>query len=149
MFKWSARFKKKLVRAASRQKENGESEHLDKELVNRLTKRRIPSVQQIFKVRALLSQVEKRAITAAVIIILGMGAWLGYTFYKNNVVNLPDYGGVLTEALIGQPKFINPILAQTNDTDLDIVRLTYSGLMKYDANLLLTTDLAESYTVDA
>ena len=149
MFKWSARFIKKLVRAASRQKENGESEHLDKELVNRLTKRRIPSVQQIFKVRALLSQVEKRAITAAVIIILGMGAWLGYTFYKNNVVNLPDYGGVLTEALIGQPKFINPILAQTNDTDLDIVRLTYSGLMKYDANLMLTTDLAESYTVDA
>ncbi len=62
---------------------------------------------------------------------------------------IPEQGGEYTEALIGSPRFINPILAQTSDVDLDLSRLVFSGLMRYDETGALVPDLAESYEVSA
>lgn len=143
------RFIKRLARGVNGNGGHGESDVMDRALVHRLTKRRIPSPQQFFKVTALLSPLEKRILGIAFLVIVGMAVWVGYGFYTTRVAETPAYGGIMTEALIGQPKFINPILAQTNDTDLDLTRLLYGGLMKYDGDLTLTTDLAESYTADA
>ncbi len=59
----------------------------------------------------------------------------------------PDYGGSYTEALIGQPKFINPLLAETSDADRDITQLVFSGLMKYTANGSIAPDLSQKYEI--
>lgn len=53
-------------------------------------------------------------------------------------------GGDYIEGLVGQPQYINPLLAPANDVDLDLSRIVYAGLLKFDKELNLTPDLAEN-----
>ncbi|MEK7142129.1 MAG: peptide ABC transporter substrate-binding protein [Patescibacteria group bacterium] len=61
-------------------------------------------------------------------------------------VEVPTYGGTLTEGIIGTPRFINPVLA-SSDADRDITALVYSGLMRADNNGRLINDMAEKYEI--
>ena len=63
-----------------------------------------------------------------------------------SVQGSPSYGGTFIEALVGQPQYINPLLASSNDTDRDISALIFSSLMKYSENGDLEFDLAEDFT---
>ena len=51
-------------------------------------------------------------------------------------------GGTYTEALVGQPRYINPILASTNDVDMDLTKVVYSSLFRLGPDLTLQNDLA-------
>ncbi len=62
------------------------------------------------------------------------------------LVVVPDYGGTLSQGVVGSPRFINPLL-DLSDADRDLSALIYSGLMKADADGELVPDLAESWTV--
>lgn len=57
-------------------------------------------------------------------------------------------GGKYTEGILGQPRYINPVLAQVNDADRDLVRLVFSSLFKYDGQSNLIPDLAQEYTIE-
>ena len=81
------------------------------------------------------------------LILLSIIALIGLNYLSDTEV-IPNYGGKYTEGIIGQPRFINPVIAQTNDADRDLVQLVYSGLLKYDGQGNLIEDLAESYSVD-
>ncbi len=80
-------------------------------------------------------------VIAALISALIMGKWVNDYFS----VDVPAYGGSLTEGIIGLPRTVNPILAVT-DADRDISALVYSGLAKYEHGALVT-DLAQSYDI--
>lgn len=67
--------------------------------------------------------------------------------YAEHTTLIPQYGGAYSEALVGEPQFVNPILAGINDVDKDITALVFSGLMKYDTEGRIVTDLAERYEV--
>ncbi len=69
-----------------------------------------------------------------------------YTLEKRYLVRVPAHGGSITEGVIGAPRFVNPLLANS-DTDRDLVALTYAGLMGHDSAGLLIPVLAESYTI--
>jgi peptide/nickel transport system substrate-binding protein len=56
---------------------------------------------------------------------------------------VPKIAGSYTEGLVGQPLLINPLLAST-DVDMDLARVVYAGLLKFDPNLNLVPDLAEN-----
>lgn len=71
-------------------------------------------------------------------------AWMGYIERTDAI---PAYGGTYSEALVGEPQFINPLLLGINDTDKDIAALVYSGLMKYDESGSVVPDLAERYEI--
>jgi len=49
--------------------------------------------------------------------------------------------------MVGFPRYINPILAQTNDVDRDIAKVVFSGLLKYNSEGKLEPDLAEKYSI--
>lgn len=68
--------------------------------------------------------------------------------YNYNTTEVPAVGGTHTEGVVGQPRFINPIYANT-DADRDLVQLTFSGLLKYDRDLNIKEDLAESFQIDS
>ena len=70
--------------------------------------------------------------------------WAGYIERTNAI---PARGGTFSEAMVGEPQFINPLLLGINDTDKDIAALVYSGLMKYDTNGNIVPDLAEKYEI--
>lgn len=61
------------------------------------------------------------------------------------LIAIPAYGGVVREGIIGTPRFINPVLA-ISDQDKDLTSLVYSGLTKKDAQGHPSLDLAESIT---
>ena len=122
-------------------------QNLDKKLVASLKPKGLPYWKQMRYVSRVLSKKEKGIINFLIfLIILSMSYW-GYTFYSKNIQVVPVQGGEYSEALIGAPRFINPLLAQTNDVDMDLVKLIYSGLLTYNKKLELVGDLAENYTV--
>ncbi len=59
----------------------------------------------------------------------------------------PVQGGIYTEALIGTPQRLNPLLDFYNTTDRDINRLIFSSLVKFDGRGLPVGDLADTWGV--
>jgi len=116
-------------------------------LVFSLAKSRFPNPKQIRYISHYLSGKERLIIRSLLIIIVIAVIILSYRFYTRHVEYLPRQGGSYTEALVGQPKYINPILCQTNDVDMDLSHLIFSGLFKYNDKLELIPDLAQSYEV--
>jgi peptide/nickel transport system substrate-binding protein len=66
-------------------------------------------------------------------------------FNSKFLITVPTYGGKIHEGIIGTPRFINPILA-TSDQDKDLVDLVYAGLTKRDTDGRIILDIAESIT---
>ncbi len=64
------------------------------------------------------------------------------TFNRRFLVTVPTYGGEIREGVLGTPRFINPVLA-TSDQDEDLTTLVFAGLTKKknDGGVLL--DMAE------
>ncbi len=121
-----------------------EQTELDKRLVFSLAKKRLPSWQQLQYLPQYLSKKEKIILWALVGCTIVSLGFLLVRFYQRHIVYLPKEGGSYTEALIGQPNYINPVLAQS-DIDRDISKLIYSGLFTYNEDLELVPDLATGY----
>ncbi|KND48163.1 MAG: peptide/nickel transport system substrate-binding protein [Parcubacteria bacterium C7867-006] len=121
---------------------------MDKEYLKSLTKKewKIPYSDKAMKVIQSFSLTEKTIffIFSAIFIISGLS--LLYQVNKLFLVEVPNYGGSLTEGVIGSPRFINPLLA-SSDIDKDLTSLIYSGLLKADSSGELSPDLADSYTI--
>lgn len=122
-------------------------QNLDKKLVASLKPKGLPYWKQMRYISRVLSKKEKGIINFLIFLIILSASYLGYTFYSKNIQIVPVEGGEYSEALIGAPRFINPLLAQTNDVDMDLVKLIYSGLLAYNKKLELVGDLAEKYTI--
>ncbi len=94
-----------------------------------------------------LSRTERWLFFSCVVVFLVALGTLGTRLYLHQTKPVPIVGGEYTEGLVGNPAYINPVLAQSNDVDLDISRLVYSGLFRYDRDRTIVPDLAESYTI--
>ncbi len=120
---------------------------LDKELVFSLTKGRWPSWSQMKFIPQYLSTIEKQIVKITGIIVLLAIAGLAVSVYQQHVIQIPKSGGKYVEGLIGSPQYINPILSQVNDVDMDISSLVFSGLLKNDESEKLAPDLATDYEI--
>ncbi|MFA5996664.1 MAG: peptide ABC transporter substrate-binding protein [Candidatus Paceibacterota bacterium] len=79
--------------------------------------------------------------------IVGIASLLSlYALEQSLLTEIPAYGGTLIEGEIGNPQFINPLLA-ISDADRDLSTLTHSGLMGLSKSGSLVPVLAESYDV--
>ncbi len=58
----------------------------------------------------------------------------------------PAPGGTYKEGVLGQPRFINPVLAPLNSTDRSLSKLIYPSLFKLDTNGELDPYLAKNIT---
>ncbi len=63
---------------------------------------------------------------------------------KSFMVSVPSSGGSISEGIVGTPRFINPVLANSL-VDQDLVTLIYSGLMRKSFDGTFIRDLAEKY----
>lgn len=70
--------------------------------------------------------------------------FIGLSFYYERTETAPADGGTIVEGSAGQPRFINPIYANS-DIDRDLSELIFSGLMKYDKDMAIVPDLALKY----
>lgn len=91
-----------------------------------------------------LSGVEKRLLLLFFLLFaIGVTGWLLDAGVEK--VEMPKVGGTFSEGLVGSPLHINPLLSPANDVDMDLSRIVYAGLLKFDENLNLGPDLAESF----
>lgn len=95
------------------------------------------------KVFSLMGKTEKKAFGLLTAVALASLIISGRNFYVKNTQAIPGVGGQLTEGVLGQPQYINPLLA-FSETDQSLVKLIFSGLYKYGPNGELVPDLAES-----
>lgn len=72
--------------------------------------------------------------------------FLSTSFYLTHTEERPVDSGVFTEGMIGQPRFINPLLA-SSDIDRDLMELVFAGLMTYNEKGEIVPDLAVGYEV--
>jgi len=82
------------------------------------------------------------------LLILVSSVYLCFSYYTENTQEIPNFGGEYIEGMIGQPRFINPILSQSNDIDSDLSSIIYSSLLKLDKEGNLINDLAEDYEIE-
>lgn len=106
-----------------------------------------PTFKQLGYLPKVFSAKERWLVIILFLIAMGSLISLPLFTYRHFTHEVPDYGGSITEGMVGNPRYINPLLAQTNDVDRDLTELIYSGLLKYDENGKLIPDLAESYSI--
>ncbi len=106
----------------------------------------LPYSGKVHRVIKTFSLTEKSVFFFFVVVFVLSGISLLLQLNKLFLVTVPDYGGSLTEGVIGSPRFVNPLLA-SSDIDKDLGSLIYSGLMKVNSAGTLVPDLAESYTI--
>jgi len=121
----------------------------DTQLIAQTSGKKIPGFRQLRFLFRFLNKKEARLFLVGIgIAVIGLSWYLG-RYVVNNRVTIPDVGGEYSEVLVGTPRFINPIYAATNEVDNDLVRLVYSGLLRYDSQGNIQPDLAESYTASS
>ena len=59
------------------------------------------------------------------------------------LITIPTYGGTWSEGVIGIPRYVNPVLANS-ESDKDLTSLVYSGILKKDSKGNFVNDLASS-----
>ncbi|GMU74280.1 MAG: hypothetical protein AMXMBFR44_4770 [Candidatus Campbellbacteria bacterium] len=95
---------------------------------------------------ASLSFLERAGLVVLAAIAVVSLSWMLLLWHGKLTVVVPAPGGTLHEGIVGTPRFINPLLAQT-DADRDLTILMYAGLMRALPGGELIPDLAESYSV--
>ncbi|MBU3942987.1 peptidoglycan-binding protein [Patescibacteria group bacterium] len=106
-----------------------------------------PSKKQWRHLLTVLNKKEKIIFSVLLGLFLTSFIVLCFDNYYYNTTIIPTKGGTHIEGVIGQPRFINPIYANS-DADRDLSTLIFSGLMKFDENLNIVPDLAERYEID-
>jgi peptide/nickel transport system substrate-binding protein len=90
----------------------------------------------------------EKVIAFWLLLALGIGFFFAalVTFNERFLVTVPAYGGEIREGIVGTPRFINPVLA-TSDQDEDLTSLVFAGLTKKNKDGGVTLDMAERVDV--
>lgn len=76
-----------------------------------------------------------------------VGVFLFSIALSRTTVLVPDEGGIYTEGLAGAPQYLNPLLAQYNQVDEDLVALIFNGLTRVNEKGEAEPDLASRWAV--
>jgi peptide/nickel transport system substrate-binding protein len=110
----------------------------------------VKTLSQFFgKVRLIVANfsLKERAIFITSVMLFCIGVFGGLVAISNRHTSIvPIFGGTYREGIVGSPRFINPVLANS-DADHDVSALVYNGLVRSDATGDLIPDLAASWTI--
>jgi peptide/nickel transport system substrate-binding protein len=107
---------------------------------------KLPEVSKINAALFSFSKKERLIFSGLVVVLILSTILILNTINRHFMVTMPMYGGSITEGIIGTPRFINPVLANSI-ADQDLVSLIYSGLMRKNSDGDLVPDLAEKYDI--
>lgn len=92
---------------------------------------------------------DRKKVTLAILFALVAGTSFFLAAYDYWVLREPSpaIGGSYTEGIIGEPRYLNPILSINNEVDRDIVSLIFAGLTKHNEKGDIVGDLAETIEI--
>lgn len=93
-----------------------------------------------------MGRIRLQVIIALLTILLLVGV-MGYVAFNVTTVLVPEKGGTYAEGIPGNPRAINPVLAQSNPVDQDVVTLLFNGLTRVDERGEVVPDLAEHWEI--
>jgi peptide/nickel transport system substrate-binding protein len=96
----------------------------------------------IRKVFSFMGKTEKIIISTLLAVALLSLLLSLRNFYIAHTKITPAVGGIYTEGMVGQPVYLNPLLAR-QDIDTTLNNLIYSSLYKYNSNGAIVPDLAD------
>jgi peptide/nickel transport system substrate-binding protein len=94
-----------------------------------------------------LNRKEKMVVSVLIFFLFGSIAYWGGALYFSFTMAVPDHGGRYAEGVVGQPRYLNPILSQTSAADRDLSTVLFDGLFGYDDQGKVVEKLAEHYTI--
>jgi peptide/nickel transport system substrate-binding protein len=141
--------KKQLSKPLEYRKQMLTQTEMDKRLVLSLSKAKIPSLKQFRFIGRYLTLWERRIVLASLGLAFLSFIFLLGRFYKSHLDVMPVFGGKYTEALIGAPKYINPLYEKNSEVDDDFIKLIFSALFKRGSDMELIPDSVENFTVSA
>lgn len=106
-----------------------------------------PSFAQSRQLWGFLDSREKKVFLLLLLVCLASITFLAASFYQRSTQVMPASGGNFTEGLVGQPRFINPVLSPVSDVDRDLTQLVFAGLFQYSSTGQIRPDLARSYQI--
>lgn len=92
------------------------------------------------KAIASLSSKERGVFGLAVLVCAVSGTFIAVSAYYNATEEVPAEGGRFTEGIVGQPTFMNPLIASGNEADYAAVKLMFADLDTLAASFALGTD---------
>ena len=95
----------------------------------------------------ILSRNEQRFLGFFILVIFLSSLVPLRSFYLNHTEIGPTNGGAYAEAIIGAPRYLNPVLAPANDADRDLSAIIYSSLLERDSHGNLILDTATDYPI--
>lgn len=108
---------------------------------------KFPSKSQWGQILKVLSKREKMVFFSLLFLFLASSLTLLLSLYLKNTEVVPAKGGSYTEGVLGSPRLINPLYAPASDVDRDLSQLIFAGLMKYNSQGQLISELAKEYQV--
>ncbi|MEK7570422.1 MAG: ABC transporter substrate-binding protein [Patescibacteria group bacterium] len=120
----------------------------DQAMVHNLNGSRWPSWIQFSYIFRYLNKREGWIFRGAIVLLFGSAIFLVGRYIDRHWIAEPAVGGSFTEAVVGAPRFINPVLA-SSDVDLAMTPLLYSGLLRQLPDGTFANDLAENVAVSA
>jgi ABC-type transport system substrate-binding protein len=94
-----------------------------------------------------LNKKERSAFLVLLLFVLVSNFFFIRAIYLKYTIEVPAKGGVIQEAMIGQPHLVNPIYSSANDIDDDLTKILFNGLLKFDKNNEVIPDLAKSFEI--
>src|SRR3989344_5477324 len=107
----------------------------------------LPPLIQWKEFPRILSRKEKLVFILLASAFLLSSFALGRMFLDRFTTVVPAPGGTIVEGVVGFPRFINPLYADTRDADRDLTELVFSGLFTYDGKSGFTPNLVHNYQV--
>lgn len=105
---------------------------------------KLPSKKEINLAFASFSKKEGIFFYSLVVVLCVSTLLILQSINKSFMVTVPMKGGETSIGIVGVPRFINPVLANSN-SDISLTSLIYSGLMRKNRNGELIPDLASKY----
>ncbi|MFZ2484686.1 MAG: ABC transporter substrate-binding protein [Minisyncoccia bacterium] len=107
---------------------------------------RIPKEGSIRRVLRSFTIAENAVFYFLVSIFVLSGIVLVWNVNNAFLIEVPTRGGTLTEGVVGNPRFINPVLA-ISEADKNLTALIYSGLVRISPEGEILNDLAEGISI--
>jgi len=128
-------------------KKNDRHSQADRNLVYSLSPKIVPNLKQLKYLPKIVSFKENIWLKVSFFFIFLCLVFFGVRFYNSHLKISPVFGGQYIEALVGAPKYINPLYNYKRDVDNDLSSLIFSSLFKRDAKGSLINDLIESWSI--
>ncbi len=94
-----------------------------------LKKEKVPTKENLIEIKDSQFSFYKGGLIFSCLLVVSLFLALLMSISSRFSIEAPDYGGTLSEGIIGSPKFITPLLS-SSETDQALTKLIYSGLVK-------------------